>query len=105
MGLAPYGVPSRFAEMQMIVTLSVGGGLGAAFVAWHRLGGGRSFVMDHAYWGPQFDARDISSLLAARRAEVDAAGCTICDVTDESEFVKRAAAAIADGKVVRWFDD
>ncbi|MDH3691912.1 MAG: carbamoyltransferase, partial [Gammaproteobacteria bacterium] len=32
-----------------------GGAIGAAYVAWHRLNGGaRSFVMDHAYWGPAF---------------------------------------------------
>jgi carbamoyltransferase len=31
-----------------------GGAIGAAFAVWHGLGGRRSFVMDHAYWGPQF---------------------------------------------------
>ena len=31
-----------------------GGAIGAAFALWHKLGGERSFVMDHAYWGPQF---------------------------------------------------
>ena len=29
-----------------------GGAIGAAFAVWHKLGGARSFVMDHAYWGP-----------------------------------------------------
>jgi carbamoyltransferase len=32
-----------------------GGAIGSAFVVWHREGGRRSFVMDHAYWGPHFD--------------------------------------------------
>ena len=36
-----------------------GGAIGAAFAVWHKLGGDRSFVMDHAYWGPHFSAGDI----------------------------------------------
>jgi carbamoyltransferase len=80
-----------------------GGAIGAAFATWHKLGGGRSFVMDHAYWGPEFAAQEIADLVAARRAEIEAAGCRICDLADESEFVRRAATAIADGKVVGWF--
>lgn len=80
-----------------------GGAIGAAFATWHKLGGGRSFVMDHAYWGPEFAAREISSLVVARRAEIEAAGCRICDIGEEAEFCIRAAAAVADGKVVGWF--
>jgi predicted NodU family carbamoyl transferase len=30
-----------------------GGAIGAAFALWQGLGGARSFVMDHAYWGPR----------------------------------------------------
>ncbi|MGC2523171.1 MAG: carbamoyltransferase N-terminal domain-containing protein, partial [Stellaceae bacterium] len=29
-----------------------GGAIGAAFAVWNKLGGARSFVMDHAFWGP-----------------------------------------------------
>ena len=39
-----------------------GGAIGAAFAVWHKLGGERSFVMDHAYWGPQFSSSDIQTL-------------------------------------------
>jgi predicted NodU family carbamoyl transferase len=28
-----------------------GGAIGSAFAIWHKLGGKRNFVMDHAYWG------------------------------------------------------
>ena len=42
-----------------------GGAIGAAFALWHKLGGTRSFVMDHAYWGPQFGPGDIHALIAA----------------------------------------
>ena len=51
-----------------------GGAIGAAFALWHELGGARSFVMDHAYWGPQFDSDEIAALIAARQSEIDAAG-------------------------------
>ena len=40
-----------------------GGAIGAAFAVWHKLGGKRTFVMDHAYWGPAFGAADIAQLL------------------------------------------
>ena len=41
-----------------------GGAIGSAFAIWHKLGGKRTFVMDHAYWGPAFGAEDIAQLLA-----------------------------------------
>ena len=40
-----------------------GGAIGAAFAVWHQQGGGRSFVMDHAYWGPSFGQDAIAALL------------------------------------------
>ena len=39
-----------------------GGAIGAAFAVWHQLGGARSFVMDHAFWGPRFRRRMITRL-------------------------------------------
>ena len=80
-----------------------GGAIGAAFALWHKLGGQRSFVMDHAYWGPQFGSADIRDLISGRHSEVASAGCTVEDVLDEGELCRRTAAAVADGKVVGWF--
>jgi carbamoyltransferase len=77
--------------------------IGSAFAVWHKLGGKRTFVMDHAYWGPAFNAADISHLLAAHRSDVAAAGCTVEDICDEATLCRRTATAIADGKVVGWF--
>ncbi len=79
------------------------GGLsvGAAFYVWHqKLGKPRSFVMDHAYWGPSF-SRD------AIRAAIDAsglgrAGYVIAELPQE-EVARRTAAVVADGKIVGWF--
>jgi len=80
-----------------------GGAIGSAFAVWHKLGGKRTFVMDHAYWGPCFTAADISQLVAAHQSDVAAAGCAVEDISDEATLCRRTAAAIADGKVVGWF--
>jgi carbamoyltransferase len=80
-----------------------GGAIGAAFAVWHELGGPRSFVMDHAYWGPQFDAEAINTLIADRKSEIATADCTVETIADVSELCRRTASAIADGKVIGWF--
>jgi carbamoyltransferase len=80
-----------------------GGAIGAAYVAWHRLGGGRSFVMDHAFWGPAFSGAEIEKLLDERCDEIVQAGCVVEEIPDEEELCRRAAAAIADGAVLGWF--
>jgi carbamoyltransferase len=80
-----------------------GGAIGAGFALWHKLGGPRSFVMDHAYWGPQFGPADIQPLITGRDPEIKAAGCSVETIADEIELCRRAAAAAANGKVVGWF--
>jgi carbamoyltransferase len=80
-----------------------GGAIGAAFAVWHKLGGKRSFAMDHAYWGPQYTSSDIQTLIAAHQSELDLAGCSVETIADEEELCRRTAAAVAGGKVVGWF--
>src|SRR5205085_10037113 len=80
-----------------------GGAIGAGFAVWHQLGGARSFVMDHAYWGPEFAPRDIDAAIQARRTEIDAIGCKIGEISDERELSRQVASAVAAGKVVGWF--
>jgi carbamoyltransferase len=80
-----------------------GGAIGAAYAVWHGLGRPRSFVMDHAYWGPQFDRSEVASLLEANRSQIADEQCTITEVPDEAELCRRVAGAIAEGKVVGWF--
>jgi carbamoyltransferase len=80
-----------------------GGAIGSAFAVWHKLGGERTFTMNHAYWGPAFDAVDIARVLATHRSEISAAGCTIEEISTEDVLCRRTAAAIADGQVVGWF--
>ena len=80
-----------------------GGAIGAAFALWHRLGGKRTFVMDHAYWGPEFGSAEIAEVLSEHRTELSQVECTIEQIPDESALCRRAGAAIAEGKVVGWF--
>jgi carbamoyltransferase len=80
-----------------------GGAIGAAFALWHQLGGKRTFVMDHAYWGPEFNHAEIAEVLTEYLSQMVQIGCKIEEIPDESALCNRASAAIADGKVVGWF--
>ena len=80
-----------------------GGAIGAAFAVWHQLGGARSFVMDHAFWGPQFSPAEITRLFDERREEIARSDCVIEEIRDEEELCRRAALAIAEGAVLGWF--
>jgi carbamoyltransferase len=80
-----------------------GGAIGAAFAHWHGQGGARRFVMDHAYWGPAFDEREIQGLLDGSAAQIAAAGCSTTRIADEAELTRRTAKAVSEGKVVGWF--
>jgi carbamoyltransferase len=80
-----------------------GGAIGAALAVWHKNGGARGSGMDHAYWGPGFADDDHAALLAARVDDIAAAGCEVELIGDEVELCRRTAEAIADGKVIGWF--
>ncbi|MFN9073670.1 MAG: carbamoyltransferase [Hyphomonadaceae bacterium] len=80
-----------------------GGAIGAAFSVWHRQGGARGFVMDHAYWGPSYDAAACLAAIDARKADVDAAGCEVSLIPDETALATRTAKAVSEGKVIGWF--
>lgn len=81
-----------------------GGAIGAAFVVWNQeLGHPRNFVMQHAYWGPGFSGEEVSALLQRNSSELEAQSCAITHVQDEATLCRQTAAAIADGKVIGWF--
>jgi carbamoyltransferase len=80
-----------------------GGALGAAFSVWRRLGGARTFAMDHALWGPGYSDEDLGAMLGERTDELAAAGCRVRRAADETALCRETAAAVADGQVVGWF--
>jgi carbamoyltransferase len=81
-----------------------GGAIGAAYYVWNQeLGQPRGFVMDHAYLGPGYGDDEIGELLAGKRAELEAGRCTVSRIGDEDALCRRTAAAVAEGKVIGWF--
>src|SRR6266849_4144593 len=79
------------------------GGLavGAAYYVWHqKLGQPRSFVMDHAYWGPGYSAGETRA--AMESSGIGREGYSVAELPMQ-ELTQRAAAIIADGKILGWF--
>jgi carbamoyltransferase len=75
--------------------------VGAAFHVWHqKLGKPRSFVMDHAYWGPGYSRDQICRAIDANG--IAQKSYCVAELAEE-ELVRRTAAIIADGKIVGWF--
>jgi carbamoyltransferase len=73
-----------------------GTSIGAALSVWHeRLNQPRSFVMRHAYYGPEYSDREIHAVL-------ETAGVAYRRLS-EAELVDATASQIAAGKVVGWF--
>jgi len=81
-----------------------GGAIGAAFVVYHQVSdAGRNFVMDHAYWGSHFSDDELKSRLDSYSSEIEAERCTVERITNETELCRKTAQAIAEGKVIGWF--
>ena len=75
--------------------------VGAAYYVYHQiLGLPRTFVMDHAYWGPQFTSEALGQAL--ENSQVRGLGFPIKRLSDE-ELVRLTAKHIADGKIVGWY--
>jgi carbamoyltransferase len=73
-----------------------GTSIGAALSVWHEhLNQPRSFVMQHAYYGPEYNDREI-------HAQLEGAGVAYRRLS-ETELIDQTAAQIAAGKVVGWF--
>src|SRR5207244_13564124 len=56
-----------------------------------------------AYLGPEATEEEIAALIDWQRKEIADAGCTISYIGAEDELSKKTAHAIADGKIVGWF--
>lgn len=81
-----------------------GGAIGAAFAVWHgELARPRSFVMDHAYWGPGYDEQTLARILERYQRDFEAADCVLQRFADEEALCAYVARRIAEGAVVGWF--
>ena len=75
--------------------------VGAAFHVWHQmLGKPRSFVMNHAYWGPEYSMDEVRA--AVQASPVSQNGFSISELPEE-ELIRRTATIIADGKILGWY--
>ncbi|MGO8792337.1 MAG: carbamoyltransferase [Terriglobia bacterium] len=75
--------------------------VGAAYYVYHQvLGQPRNFVMDHAYWGPQFSSEAIAQALES--SQVRTLGAPVKKLADE-ELMTLTAKHLADGKIVGWY--
>jgi len=92
-----------------------GGAIGAAAFVQSQLSSQRSAVSDQqdltsdlrpllsAYLGPEATEEEIHALIDWKKKEIADSGCTISYVGDEEELLGKTAKAIADGKIVGWF--
>ena len=78
--------------------------IGAAYYVWHQiLGQPRSFVMDHAWWGPEFGDTEVRMALGEKRAELEREGCSSRRIDDRALLCQWTAEQIAAGRIVGWF--
>jgi carbamoyltransferase len=95
-----------------------GTAIGSAFYVHHEiLRRPRSFVMEHSCWGPGFKRDKLREELGVRGEEIeggegsgvrgkgyeDRHEIRVTEIEDEDELCRRTAGAIADGKIVGWF--
>lgn len=79
------------------------GGLavGAAYYVWHqKLRHPRRFVMDHAYWGPEYAAEKLCAAIKA--SGLAGSGYSVSELPEE-ELARTAAGIVAEGKILGWF--
>ena len=75
--------------------------VGAAYHVWHQtLGKPRSFVMNHAYWGPGYTQAEVRT--AIESSAVQRGGNTLNELPEE-ELMRRTASIIAEGKILGWY--
>ena len=79
-----------------------GGAVGAALVAWHKhkdtaVEGGLPYL------GPAFSDAQVASDLIDKGQELADAGISISHLSSEADLVQNCADALAEGKIVGWF--
>src|SRR6266446_3597334 len=81
-----------------------GGAIGGATYVLSQIANSKTRLhLDSAYSGPAFSDEEIGRLLESKKQEIRNAGCEILRIDNEKELCPRTATAIAQGKVVGWF--
>src|SRR5438067_379588 len=82
-----------------------GGAIGAAAIVLSTLNSQLSTdtPLMTAYLGPDASEEEIHALIDWKKKEIADAGCTTSYIGDEEELVSKTAKALADGKIVGWF--
>jgi carbamoyltransferase len=71
--------------------------VGAAYYVWNQIQGNpRSFVMNHAYWGPGFTNEECAEALTAVGLEFE--------TLPDEELLPKVAKMISEGAIVGWFN-
>ncbi len=75
--------------------------VGAAYYVYHQvLGHPRAFLMEHAYWGPEYSAEQVRH--AVERSRIAGSGHPVEELPEEA-LAEAAAQQIADGRILGWF--
>jgi carbamoyltransferase len=73
-----------------------GTAVGAAYWVWNQvLGNRRDFIMESAYWGPEFTGKEIESALNNENLSYEK--------LSDKEIIKKTAQDISSNKIVGWF--
>ena len=81
-----------------------GGAIGAAYVVANNLGElVDNFKMTNAFYGPSFNNDYHEKLLNEKKEQLDSNNCIVEKIEKEKDLCKKTAEAIADGKVIGWF--
>jgi carbamoyltransferase len=80
-----------------------GGAIGAAAYVMSQIEGGRRLHLKTAYIGPESNDEEIHALLDWKKKEIADAYCSVAMMASEGKLLRQTAQAIADGKIVGWF--
>ncbi len=78
--------------------------IGSAFYLYNQiLKNKREFVMEHAYFGPEYSEEKIEKEILRRKNDIINRGFKIEKIEDEDLLCKLTAKYISEGKIVGWF--
>lgn len=78
--------------------------VGSAFYLWNQvLGNRRDFVMEHAYWGPDYSENEIEKTIDEKKEEIKTKGFKIEKIKDKDKLIRLAAKYISQGNIAGWF--